>query len=62
MLPSFSNFKSHVKERIDSKSKIFKDTVNLILSDPLLKEGLLRFTKLPLKALSDQELIRYPCL
>ena len=45
-----------------SRSKyILKGTVSVISSDPLGKDNNARFTTVPLKALSDQVWIGYPC-
>ena len=43
------------------KFDIVKWTVSVILSDPLCKDGNVRFTTIPLEALSDHVWIRYPC-
>ena len=43
------------------KFDIVKWTVSVILSDPLCKDGNVRFTTIPLEALSDHVGIRYPC-
>ena len=41
---------------------MFKGIVSVISSDPPCKDDNARFTTVPLKAVSDQILIRYECL
>ena len=43
-------------------STILKGTVSVILRDPSCKNGKVRLTNVPLKALCDQVWIRYQCL
>ena len=40
----------------------FKETVSVILSDPLCRDFYARFTTVPLKPLSDQQCGMYCCL
>ena len=39
----------------NSESSVLNEKVSIILNDPPCKDGYVRFTKLPLKPLSDQD-------
>ena len=53
---SFTLFGARLTWKIYSK-----ETLSVISSDPPCKDGITRFTTVPLKALSDQVWIRYTC-
>ena len=53
----FSKFKS--KSKCDELKKGFKETVNVISSDPPCKDDIARVTTVPLKPLSDQNSGRF---